>query len=118
MTICPFYPFDRSHDPKGNLAKRTETGLLGSGAPYANVTAYTYTTNGQIAGIDGPRTDASDVTNFSYDASGNLLSVTQPPTGVGAGGGLTTSYSSYTATHEGGTLFLTLHNVGGVGRGG
>ncbi|MBI1864747.1 MAG: RHS repeat protein, partial [Nitrospirae bacterium] len=54
------------YDAKGNLAKKTETGLLGSGAPYAYATAYTHTANGQIASIDGPRTDASDVTTFSY----------------------------------------------------
>ncbi|MBI1866003.1 MAG: RHS repeat protein [Nitrospirae bacterium] len=90
MTICPFCTLDRLRDPKGNLAKRTEQGLLGGGAPYAYVTTYTYTTNGQIASIDGPRTDALDVTGFSYDAQGNLLSVTQP-------GGLRCGYLGFVA---------------------
>ena len=37
-----------------------------------DATAYAYTQNGQIASIDGPRTDAIDVTSFLYDAKGNL----------------------------------------------
>ncbi len=80
-----------SYDAKGNMVKRTETGLLGDGSPYTYATAYTYTTNGQVAGIDGPRTDAADTTSFSYDAKGNLASVTQPL-------GLTTTYAGYTQT--------------------
>jgi len=37
---------------------------------------YTYTALGQIATVDGPRTDVSDITSFSYDAQGNLTTVT------------------------------------------
>ena len=48
------------YDAKGNMVKRTETGLLGDGTPYSYVTAYAYTPNGQIASIDGPRTDAME----------------------------------------------------------
>lgn len=81
------------------MTKRTETGLLGDGSPYSYIiTTYTYAESGQIASIDGPRTDVSDVTGFSYDAQGCLLSVTQPPTGVGAGLSLTTTYPSWTQT--------------------
>ena len=34
-------------------------------------TFYTYTSEGLIASIDGPRTDVADVTSFTYDAAGN-----------------------------------------------
>ena len=37
---------------------------------------YTYTALGQIATVDGPRTDVSDITSFAYDAQGNLTTVT------------------------------------------
>jgi RHS repeat-associated protein len=39
-------------------------------------TNYTYTTLGQIASIDGPRTDVSDVTSYTYDPQGNLTTIT------------------------------------------
>lgn len=38
--------------------------------------SYTYTSLGQIATVDGPRTDVSDVTRYAYDAQGNMTSVT------------------------------------------
>ena len=41
------------YDTKGNLTKRTETGLLGGGTPYSYVTTYAYTANGQIASSTG-----------------------------------------------------------------
>lgn len=34
-------------------------------------TSYTYNTQGQIATVDGPRTDVSDITVYDYDAKGN-----------------------------------------------
>lgn len=37
---------------------------------------YTYTALGQISSIDGPRTDVSDVTSYTYDAQGNLSKIT------------------------------------------
>ncbi|WP_247263456.1 MULTISPECIES: RHS repeat-associated core domain-containing protein [Pseudomonas] len=37
---------------------------------------YTYTALGQIATVDGPRTDVSDITSFAYDTQGNLTTVT------------------------------------------
>ncbi len=84
------------YDQNGNLLVRTETGLMSDGSPYTYVTTYTYTTNGQIAGIDGPRTDASDATTFSYypivsgePNSGQLYQVAQPE-------GLVTTYADYT----------------------
>ncbi|MBV1928747.1 MAG: RHS repeat protein, partial [Gammaproteobacteria bacterium] len=37
---------------------------------------YTYNTQGLIESSDGPRTDVSDVTAYTYDAAGNLQTVT------------------------------------------
>ncbi|MDM3871792.1 RHS repeat-associated core domain-containing protein [Porticoccus sp. W117] len=37
---------------------------------------YTYNSNGQVLTKDGPRTDVSDVTTYTYDASGNLSTIT------------------------------------------
>ena len=37
---------------------------------------YTYTTQGLVETIDGPRTDVNDVTTFAYDAQGNVTTIT------------------------------------------
>ena len=39
-------------------------------------TAYTYTSDGLITSVDGPRTDVSDKTTYAYDSDGNLSTVT------------------------------------------
>jgi RHS repeat-associated protein len=82
-----------TYDGNDNLLTRTEQGYLGDGTPFTYTTTYTYTGNGQVETIDGPRTDVSDVTTYAYDTQGNLTSVTQPLN-------LVTSYSSYTATGQ------------------
>ncbi len=38
--------------------------------------SYSYTSTGQIANVDGPRTDVQDITRYTYDAQGNLNTVT------------------------------------------
>ncbi len=38
--------------------------------------SYSYTSTGQIASVDGPRTDVQDITRYTYDAQGNLNTVT------------------------------------------
>ncbi|MET0028732.1 MAG: RHS repeat-associated core domain-containing protein [Candidatus Thiodiazotropha sp.] len=38
--------------------------------------SYTYTDLGQVATLDGPRLDVSDVTTYDYDTQGNRISVT------------------------------------------
>jgi RHS repeat-associated protein len=40
------------------------------------VSTVTYNPNGLVATVDGPRTDVSDVTQYSYDAQGRLATVT------------------------------------------
>ncbi|WP_240998598.1 RHS repeat-associated core domain-containing protein [Pseudomonas viridiflava] len=43
---------------------------------YAGTTSRTYTSLGQVASIDGARTDVDDTTRYEYDAQGNLNTVT------------------------------------------
>jgi len=78
-----------TYDTNGNLLTTTETGLLGNATTFSYTTTFTYDSNGRIKTIDGPRTDVSDITTYSYDsATGNLLSVAQPLIG-------TTTYSNH-----------------------
>ncbi|MFH2067335.1 MAG: RHS repeat-associated core domain-containing protein [Pseudomonadota bacterium] len=83
-----------NEDPTPLLRKIIEKGytLDSSGAvvPYEYVTTLTYYSNGQVQSIDGPIDGSDDTTEFTYDASGNLLTVTQPLIG-------TTTYSGYDA---------------------
>lgn len=41
-----------------------------------SITNYTYNAAGQVLNVDGPRTDVSDITSYGYDTQGNLTSVT------------------------------------------
>ena len=59
-------------DAQGNLITRTVSGTNASDRTWL----FQYNANGQVTQIDGPRTDATDVTQFTYDAKGNLISVT------------------------------------------
>ena len=69
----------------------TEQGLLGDGTPYTYTTTYTYYPNGKLQSIDGPRTDVSDSTTYTYDSTtGYLTSMTQPIIGA-------TTYSNFDA---------------------
>lgn len=52
------------------------TGALATPAHAAPQQTFTYTALGQIASVDGPRTDVTDITRYAYDAQGNLTSVT------------------------------------------
>jgi RHS repeat-associated protein len=73
----------------GSLLTTTAAGLLGDGTPYSYTTNYTYDVNGKVASINGPRTDISDITTYTYDpTTGYLSSITQPLIG-------TTTYSNF-----------------------
>jgi RHS repeat-associated protein len=50
----------------------------------------TYTLQGMVASVKGSRTDINDTTSYTYDAMGNLTSVTNPK-------GHLTTYSNYDA---------------------
>jgi len=60
-----------SYDAQGNLLQKT----VSADAQTKNWTL-TYNSNGQPLTIDGPRSDVNDVTRFSYDAKGDLNTVT------------------------------------------
>lgn len=60
-----------TYDAQGNLLKET---LTADGK--SRVWTYTYNNLGQVLSVDGPRTDIKDLSTFSYDAQGNLASIT------------------------------------------
>lgn len=74
----------------------TVQGFTPDGTPVARSTAYTYTEHGQLAQVDGPRTDVSDLTTFAYHecatggACGQLRQVTNAL-------GHVTTYEAYDA---------------------
>lgn len=81
----PYLITNYTRDAKGNVLTRTEqattdaTGASGfaatvSGTP--RVWTYTNNADGQIIRVDGPRTDVADVTQYTYDADGNLATIT------------------------------------------
>ncbi|ACM22016.1 RHS repeat protein [Geotalea daltonii FRC-32] len=101
------------YDTKGNLLSTTETGLLGDGTPYSYITSYEYDSQSRLKKIDGPRTDVQDVTTFTYDASGNMLTKTEPVVG--------TTYDNYDGLGNPGTITdsngnATLYTYDAVGR--
>ena len=63
-----------TYDSHGNLTQKTITDANNS----KNIRSwsYTYNANGQVTKADGPRTDVADITQYSYDAKGDLASVT------------------------------------------
>jgi RHS repeat-associated protein len=54
-----------AYDASGNLLSRTETDTATS---TSRTWTFSYSSLGQVLTVDGPRTDVSDVTNFSYYA--------------------------------------------------
>ena len=73
-----------TYDAAGNVLTRTiqptadATGGAGSGATVTGTprtTTWTYNAAGQVLSADGPRTDVSDITHYTYDAQDNLVSV-------------------------------------------
>jgi RHS repeat-associated protein len=74
----------------------TQSGFTPAGAAVARTVAMTYNASGQVASIDGPRTDVNDVTTLNYyncttgGACGQLQSVTNAL-------GQTATYDSYDA---------------------
>ncbi|KPV41487.1 hypothetical protein AN478_02655 [Thiohalorhabdus denitrificans] len=62
-----------TYDDEGRTVSRTETDLT-TGA--TRTTRYTYTADGRLKTVDGPRDDVADVTTYRYDAAGRLSRVT------------------------------------------
>ena len=72
---------DFAYDAEGRLTSRTVTDTTTHTTPYETAGqtrswTYGYTPQGQLTSVDGPRIGVADVTNFAYDASGNLTGVT------------------------------------------
>ncbi len=77
---------DFVYDALGNVLSRTETDTTSQSIPYSTngrtrTTTYTYHpegANGQfmVATVDGPRTDISDVSSYTYTAEGFIATVT------------------------------------------
>jgi RHS repeat-associated protein len=69
-----------SYDSSGNLLTKTLTDTTTNAAPYStkgSSRTWTYTwSNFQLASVLGPRTDVKQLTKYSYDASGALISIT------------------------------------------
>ena len=59
---------NQQYDAQGRMTSTTVTG-----GGFTRTTSYAYNSRGQVTRIDGPRTDAADVTTFEYDGVGNLL---------------------------------------------
>ena len=65
-----------TYDPgltHGQPLTRTETDLATS---QSRTWTYTYHSSGQVASVDGPRSDVTDTTTYAYDASNRLQTVT------------------------------------------
>jgi YD repeat-containing protein len=62
------------YDAAGNLLTRTITD--GLNPAITRTDTYTYDNLGHRLTADGPRTDVSDITQYAYDAQGNLTTVT------------------------------------------
>ncbi len=77
-----------TYDAYGNVLTRTETDTTSQTVPYSTngrsrTWAYTYYPSGvngayQVATINGPRTDVSDITTYTYNADGFVSTVTNP----------------------------------------
>ena len=63
-----------SYDSHGNLTQKTIADA--NNGKNTRTWSYTYNANGQVTKSDGPRTDVADITQYSYDAKGDLASVT------------------------------------------
>jgi RHS repeat-associated protein len=79
----------------------------GTLVPFQEITSYTYDSKGQVILVDGPRTDAADVTTTSYyptvsgDPNSGLLQSMTRSTG---GTPLTTTYADYDANGNPGRI--------------
>ncbi|WP_165419250.1 DUF6531 domain-containing protein, partial [Corallincola spongiicola] len=61
---------------RGRLTQVKEVSLSANpAAPAERVTTYQYNTQGQLLSINGPRTDVSDITTFTYDAGHDVKTI-------------------------------------------
>ena len=79
--VKPGQTIDMTYDTAGRLLTRTIKDTQTQSVPYTttnNTRTWTYTYNaaGLVATINGPRTDVTDTTTFTYDANDELWKVT------------------------------------------
>ncbi len=78
--VAPGITTDFVYDSSGNLLTRTQTDTTNSTVPYATTgqtRTWTYTwANSLLTSTQSPRTDVTGLTQFAYDSSGALTSVT------------------------------------------
>lgn len=69
-----------TYDSNGNMLTRTETDTANSKSRTWTYTYHPQGVNGafQMATMDGPRTDVSDITSYTYTAAGFVASITNP----------------------------------------
>lgn len=93
-----------SHDAFGNIISKTESGYSGN-TPVSRVTRSSYSLNGQLTHIDGPRDDVEDIYTFEYFANessegvnrGQLKKIVNPI-------GHVTSYANYNSFAKPGAI--------------
>lgn len=61
-----------TYDAQGRRTSETVT----DSSSLSRTTTYTYNAQGLVETVDGPRTDASDLATYAYDAQGNLTQIT------------------------------------------
>jgi len=87
-----------NEDPTGLVSRIIEKGFTKDAfnaiVSYEYITAFTYTSKGQVLSIDGPIPGSGDTTSFTYDpTTGDLLTITRPLIGA-------TSFSNYDAAGQ------------------
>jgi RHS repeat-associated protein len=78
---------DFAYDSLGNMTRKSVSDLIGG---KVRSWTYGYDANSRLIRVDGPRDDVSDVTLISYDAAGNVATLTNPM-------GHVTAYTAYDA---------------------
>ena len=97
-----------AYDNYGNVTSRTETGyamVSGVATQKTSTTGYSYNTYGQRTQINGPRTDASDITTYAYyDNNANQGNNRAQLYTVTDALNHTTQFSNYDANGNAGTV--------------
>jgi RHS repeat-associated protein len=95
-----------THDAAGNVLSRTE---LDTATSVSRAWTYTFNSVGRVLTADGPRTDVSDVTTYTYHTCATGYQCGQVNTVTNAAGHVTT-YSTYNAHGQP----LTITDANGV----
>ncbi|WP_161966157.1 RHS repeat-associated core domain-containing protein [Steroidobacter cummioxidans] len=82
-----------THDARGNILTRT---VLDTSTNQSRAWTYSYNSFGQVLTVNGPRTDVSDVTTYTYHSCSTGYECGHVHTITNAGGHVTT-YSTYNA---------------------